>query len=142
MLSIECSAGTYIRSLVRDIGHALGTHATMSFLVRTASGRFEIQDAVPPLEIDASLLVPLSQALRWCVVREVENEVLAHKLARGQKIVLGAGEVTSEEHQRVLVRDESGAVSALALPDEAGASARGGGLFRAEKVFLSGDPLA
>lgn len=142
MLSIECSPGTYIRSLVRDIGHALSTHATMSFLVRTASGRFSIQDAVPPGEIEASMLVPLGEALRWCAVREVENDILAKQLARGQKINLDAGQVTSQVHQRVLVRGEGGAIAALALPDEAGASASGGGLFRAEKVFLSGDSLA
>ncbi len=142
MLSIECSPGTYIRSLVRDIGRALETHASMSFLVRTASGRFSIQEAVPPAEIEGARLVPLSEALRWCVVREVESEVLAQKLARGQKINLDAGEVGSQAHQRVLVRDRSGEVAALAVPDEAGASAQSGGLFRAEKVFLSTGSLA
>jgi tRNA pseudouridine55 synthase len=142
MIEIECAPGTYIRSLVRDIGHALGTHATMSFLVRTASGRFGIADATPPTEIEATKMVPLLDALRWCAVREVRSDALAQKLARGQKINMDAGEVSGEAHQRVLILDSSGEISALAAPDEASASARNGGLFRAEKVFLGGDALA
>lgn len=38
------SKGTYIRSLIRDIGDILGTHATMTSLVRTKQGRFNIED--------------------------------------------------------------------------------------------------
>jgi tRNA pseudouridine55 synthase len=141
-LRLECSPGTYVRSLVRDIGRALGTHATMTFLVRTQSGRFHIGDAVPPEDMKAEMLVPLAQALRWCAAREVESEALVQKLARGQKIVLDAGETQENgAGERVLVRGESG-TAALALPDEAGASARGGGAYRAEKVFLSDGALA
>lgn len=42
------SSGTYIRSLVQDIGHALDTGAYMSGLRRTSVGNFVIQDAIPP----------------------------------------------------------------------------------------------
>lgn len=45
-LDISCSSGTYIRSLVRDIAHTLGTVAYMSLLIRTSSGEFKIEDAV------------------------------------------------------------------------------------------------
>ena len=38
MLSIECSGGTYIRSLVRDIGRAAGNAATMSFFAAQPVG--------------------------------------------------------------------------------------------------------
>ena len=44
-IRVECSRGTYIRSLIRDIGRELGTDAVMSFLVRTKSGEFSIRDA-------------------------------------------------------------------------------------------------
>ena len=43
---IECSGGTYIRSIARDIGERLGTYAIMSSLIRTKSGVFNIKDAV------------------------------------------------------------------------------------------------
>ena len=43
---IKChvSKGTYIRSLVRDIGYALGTVATMVELERTSLGKFSLED--------------------------------------------------------------------------------------------------
>ena len=43
LLSIDCSKGTYIRSLCRDIGRALNIPATMSFLVRTRVGDFSVE---------------------------------------------------------------------------------------------------
>lgn len=47
ILDIWCSKGTYIRTLCQDIGKILGCGATMSFLLRTASGPFALEDAVP-----------------------------------------------------------------------------------------------
>lgn len=44
-IRVECSRGTYVRSLIRDIGHELGTDAVMSYLVRTESGGFSVSDA-------------------------------------------------------------------------------------------------
>lgn len=45
-LRIDCSKGTYIRSLARDIGEALGSGAFLSSLRRTKNGGFDIEDAV------------------------------------------------------------------------------------------------
>jgi tRNA pseudouridine55 synthase len=44
-LEVECSTGTYIRSLARDIGVALGTVAHLAELRRLRSGGFAIGDA-------------------------------------------------------------------------------------------------
>lgn len=51
-LEIECSKGTYIRSLAHDLGQALGCGAHLRSLVRTRCGIFDIGDAVslPRLE--------------------------------------------------------------------------------------------
>lgn len=46
-LAVHCSKGTYIRSLVDDIGRALGVGAHVRELRRIASGRFSIAQAVP-----------------------------------------------------------------------------------------------
>lgn len=43
---VDCSKGTYIRSLARDLGAALGTGAYLSNLVRTRSGPFTLDDAI------------------------------------------------------------------------------------------------
>jgi tRNA pseudouridine55 synthase len=45
-LDVICGAGTYIRSLVYDLGELLGVGAHLSGLIRLASGRFKIDDAV------------------------------------------------------------------------------------------------
>lgn len=45
-LEVECGGGTYIRSLVRDIGYKLGSSATMTSLVRTQQGPFNLEDAL------------------------------------------------------------------------------------------------
>ena len=46
ILSIDCSKGTYIRALARDLGEALDSGAFLSSLRRTANGGFTIDDAV------------------------------------------------------------------------------------------------
>lgn len=45
-LEVQCGGGTYIRSLVRDIGYELDTVATMTGLVRTKQGPFVLEDAL------------------------------------------------------------------------------------------------
>lgn len=46
-LRIVCSAGTYVRSLVHDLGLSLGTYAHVTALRRLASGDWRVEDAVP-----------------------------------------------------------------------------------------------
>jgi len=46
VVGVECSAGTYIRALARDLGEAVGGAAYLGALVRTASGPFRLDDAV------------------------------------------------------------------------------------------------
>lgn len=43
---IRCSSGTYVRSLARDLGEALGTGGYVEELRRTAVGPFRVEDAV------------------------------------------------------------------------------------------------
>ncbi len=46
VLDMECSSGTYVRSVARDLGERLGCGARLSRLVRRASGRFTLGEAV------------------------------------------------------------------------------------------------
>ena len=46
-LRIECSAGTYIRSLAQDLGEQLGTGAHLAGLRRTRAGPFRLEQATP-----------------------------------------------------------------------------------------------
>ena len=53
-INVRCSQGTYIRSLISDIGDALGTGAVMTALKRTYSNGFSIEEARTAEEIEAS----------------------------------------------------------------------------------------
>lgn len=47
---VECSTGTYIRALARDLGQSLGVGGHLTALRRTRIGPFAVTDAVPPDE--------------------------------------------------------------------------------------------
>ena len=46
LLAVHCSKGTYVRTLCADIGRALGCYGTLSYLLRTASGTFTLDNTV------------------------------------------------------------------------------------------------
>lgn len=47
VVDVRCSAGTYVRALARDLGARLGTGAYLGALVRTESGPFRLDGAIP-----------------------------------------------------------------------------------------------
>ncbi len=98
MLHIECGGGTYIRSLVRDIGRALGCFATMTFLVRTRNGSFDLDEARTTEEIAAGALgalIPIREVLAWCAHLVVVNDEVTHHLAQGRTATFAAAERTN-----------------------------------------------
>lgn len=46
VFKVECSKGTYVRSICHDIGEELGCGAHMSLLIRTSSGMFKLEDSI------------------------------------------------------------------------------------------------
>jgi len=63
-LDIACSKGTYIRSLVDDLGRDLGCGAYLAELRRTRSGLFSIDQAQQLTALDATRLLPIEHVLR------------------------------------------------------------------------------
>ena len=53
VMLVNCSRGTYIRTLIHDIGQYVGTGAVMTGLVRTKSGRFTLDDCHRIGELEA-----------------------------------------------------------------------------------------
>jgi tRNA pseudouridine55 synthase len=51
LFDVECSKGTYIRTICHDAGRILGCGAAMSCLIRTASGAFTLDNAVTVEEL-------------------------------------------------------------------------------------------
>ena len=52
LVDITCSSGTFIRSLARDLGVALGVGGTLTFLCRTRVGDCLLRDAITTDELD------------------------------------------------------------------------------------------
>ncbi len=46
MFYVQCSKGTYVRSICFDVGNELGCGGHMSFLLRTASGKFNLENGI------------------------------------------------------------------------------------------------
>ena len=44
MFYVKCSKGTYVRSICYDVGQVLGCGGHMSFLLRTESGKFNLEN--------------------------------------------------------------------------------------------------
>lgn len=61
LAAVECTSGTYIRTLAADLGHLLGGGAHLRNLRRTAVGRFTIGEAAGP---DDCVLLPVEDAVR------------------------------------------------------------------------------
>jgi len=95
MFSIECSGGTYIRSLVRDIARALDSAATMTFLVRTHSGNFNGDEAATLEQIAENVegtLIPIDQVLKWCCSSVVVHDEATHLFSQGRVVPAQAWE--------------------------------------------------
>jgi len=85
-IEVECSSGTYIRSLVDDVGRALGGGAHLRDLRRTAIGSFAVGAAVVVEALDPARLLSPAAALRDLPSITVPTEVAA-EVAHGK--VLG-----------------------------------------------------
>lgn len=68
------SAGTYVRSLARDIGAALGCGAHLVALRRTAVGPLRLEDAVPPDEVTPETLRDAAVLVAHLPRREVDKK--------------------------------------------------------------------
>ncbi|WP_435017755.1 tRNA pseudouridine(55) synthase TruB [Tundrisphaera sp. TA3] len=64
---VECGSGTYIRSIARDVGEALGCGGLIDVLVRTRIGSFLLEEAIDPTGRDIAELLahlrPMADAL-------------------------------------------------------------------------------
>lgn len=100
-IEVECSKGTYIRSLAHDLGEKLGCGAHLRELVRLASGRFTLEDALTLEEFAESfsqgrwrdLLHPIDEALLGFDAMVVDRDA-EYKIRHGQQIE-GKGSVST-----------------------------------------------
>ncbi|MGO1255387.1 MAG: tRNA pseudouridine(55) synthase TruB [Microbacterium gubbeenense] len=85
-VEVDCTSGTYIRALARDLGSALGTGGHLTRLRRTRIGEFAVDGAfsVEDLE-DASLVAPAEVASRVLGSLDVSADE-ARDLRHGKRI--------------------------------------------------------
>jgi tRNA pseudouridine55 synthase len=90
---VECSSGTYIRALARDLGASLGVGGHITALRRTKVGHFDVSDANSIEELSELRLTELATAAKqlFPVIELTESEVT--DLIHGKRIS-GKSEVT------------------------------------------------
>ncbi|WP_413161296.1 tRNA pseudouridine(55) synthase TruB [Capilliphycus salinus ALCB114379] len=127
-LAITCGAGTYIRSIARDLGEMLHTGGTLAHLVRTHSSGFDLTESltievlesqikqgtfqlIPPStalkHLEAITLSSVEDAKRWCqgqaVVCQAENTTNSiFRVYHPEGLFLGLGQTVLLDSQTVL----------------------------------------
>jgi tRNA pseudouridine55 synthase len=81
-IEVECSSGTYVRTLAADLGTILGGGAHLRNLRRTRIGSFSVDDARVVAELSPAVVLTPAQALRDVEQVEVSTEV-AKLITRG-----------------------------------------------------------
>lgn len=104
---IKCGAGTYIRSIARDLGEMLGCGGCLQSLLREQAGPFHVTDSVSLDDVSPAIsLVPPEDALT--LPRFVLSEEQHFKIIRGQSFdfdtaeVQGSAEYVLAMHHHVL----------------------------------------
>ncbi len=132
---VQCSKGTYVRTLCHDIGEHLGVGACMESLRRLAVGRFKIEDAAPLRELDTTnkilgALIPASEALSHMPAITCGPEQI-RRLSNGMTLTVTDGVEAPGEGQWARALGPDGELLAV------GKLARDGDetLFRPKRVF-------
>jgi tRNA pseudouridine55 synthase len=93
-VEVDCSSGTYVRSLAADLGAALGGGAHLRNLRRTAIGPFREEEAISPDDLGPESVRPLLEAVRHLGT-----------------VVVGPESASTVSHGRPMARGELGGAS-------------------------------
>ena len=110
--TVGCSAGTYVRSLVADVGARLGCGAHLARLRRTAIGPFSVEEAVSP--DDHGPILPLERAVEHLpslTLREEEAKAAVHGRCLGPSGISGPYRAVGPDGQLIGIYRDTGAKS-------------------------------
>lgn len=93
---VECSSGTYVRALARDLGEALGVGGHLGELRRTRVGPFGLATArtLEKLEAEPGLSMDLDQAVETAFPRRNVDAATARALSHGRPVAAAGVEGT------------------------------------------------
>ena len=123
VLDIACSKGTYIRTIISDIGKRLGTGAVMTSIVRTSSGGFTLDDCeelealrnMTPVELE-KIIIPTER-----IFARYDEVVLDDKQKRlflnGAVLDMGRMGIAYHENTNLRIKDGSGTFLGLGTAD-------------------------
>ncbi len=137
IIELDCSPGTYVRALARDLGRAVGSAAYLGGLARTASGPFRLAEAHPldeiraaaaagPDALEALLLRPDAGLEAWPALTLAPAELVA--IGQGRFVRPAAGLPAAAPGARLRLLDGEGRLAAIAAIRD--------GRLAPEKVFL------
>jgi len=109
-IAIACSKGTYIRSLIADLGTAVAAGAHLAELRRTRSGRFTIDEAVTLDRLEEAVLVPPERAID--LPRVTVPAALVRQVLSGVQLPLRM--LAAEEYKLFQMLTEDGDLLAVA----------------------------
>jgi tRNA pseudouridine55 synthase len=130
-LDVRCGAGTYIRSIARDLGERLGCGGHLAALRRTEAAGLRVEDAVTPEVLErlaadgrlADALQPVADLIG--LPRLALDADLARRFRHGSKVAVADG--------------GSGRHAVFAGPELLGVGSVTGGLLQPEKVLSAED---
>jgi len=123
--SVRCSKGTYIRSLVSDLGEKVGTGAYMTALTRTACGHFftdknaikldEIKN-LNKIDLQKCFIDPQCLFTEWHIISAQSPETITH-LGQGRSIPVAPDTLClsdkGEQVSKSLVKDQQNRIIAI-----------------------------
>jgi tRNA pseudouridine55 synthase len=127
LIDIDCSKGTYIRSLCHDIGSRLGCGAYMAFLLRMAAGNFLLEDSYTLDEIKKAvslgtigdIVIPMEEALDQ-YIKVIVSQSAYKRAINGNKVlfeeILYADDLSEASVARVFCEDRFIGVGTI-MPD-------------------------
>lgn len=91
-MTVDCSKGTYIRTLAEDIGNALGCGAHLAGLRRTSTAYFRLEDALTLEQLETmsaetrdAILLPVDASISNLPIVELDSES-AYYVSQGQSV--------------------------------------------------------
>ena len=92
-IDVDCSKGTYIRTLCSDIGKALGCGAHMAELLRTRTGAFSLENAIKLDELQALAEQEKVETVLLTMEEALEDFPVVKVSEKSQKFLYNGGKI-------------------------------------------------